>query len=495
MLKQRFIVQFGSNILIKLVTMIAGIVVARIAGARVVGIIAFGTSYVSIWGFINTIFAAGHLKLVSEGRDHGNCITTYTYLKGGSIALYLFVVLCWFICQKYLFNYKFESSDQQVIIIILLFVTALTQARNIVSNSYTATLQQAKANLPGVIEKTLFNVGRIVVVALGFRAIGLASWNLMTVIIVLPMCYILFRQLPWGVWDHGLFEKYKYYGVPSIFINIINSILQYADKLILAHYTNVGELGYYSVAMAVGGSLMLISNSIGTIFFPLFSKLISENKWDQVNNKMHIYQEINTLFILPVTILLVIIARPFLITLLGPQYEQSVVPFMIIILSTYVVIVGVPYGNIIYGLGKFYVNVWLSVIKLITFFFSITFFVSPIFLDLGAIGVALNLLLINLLSNSMYFLISHKIGHLTFDRINNVRMVVIIVLSGAIYYLSRILSSHTSWWWVIIIPIYLVIVYAILFATKLIRIKNIQVLLDVLNIKKTYKYISDELRK
>ena len=51
MLKQKFIVHFGSNFIIQLFSLFAGIIVARLAGPEVVGTIAYGTSYVMVWGF------------------------------------------------------------------------------------------------------------------------------------------------------------------------------------------------------------------------------------------------------------------------------------------------------------------------------------------------------------------------------------------------------------------------------------------------------------
>ena len=95
MLKQKFATQFGTSILIKLVTMIAGFIVARFAGPVVLGTISYGTSYVSIWAFIGTIFVTGHLKLVSEGQDHGDCVATYVWLKSISIVVYIVFVLGW----------------------------------------------------------------------------------------------------------------------------------------------------------------------------------------------------------------------------------------------------------------------------------------------------------------------------------------------------------------------------------------------------------------
>lgn len=494
MLKQRFLVQFGSNMVIKVVAMIAGIVVARVAGPGVVGTLAFGMSYVSLWGFLNTTFAPAHLKLVSEGRNQGDCIATYTYLKIWITALFIVVVFFWFIFQKYFLKYKFESIEQQYVIGIYVLVTVVTQMYNIVSNSYTATLQQAKANLPNLIQNIVFNFGRIGVVLLGFRAVGLASWNLIAVIIVSPICYRLFKKLPWGTWNKELMRKYIFYGIPTILFSIVNSVLLFADKLLLTHYTNVTELGYYSAAFSIGGTFLLLSNAIGTIFFPLFSRLITENNWEQINIQIKIFQRFCTQFILPFILLLVVVSRPLLILMLGNEYEPSVISFMLISLSSYFIIIGMPYGNIINGMGKFYLNVWISLGKLAVFILALTFFVSPRYLDLGATGVAINYLLINVLSNLLYILVSNKIGKLKIDYTNSIRTIVVFLVTGILYYISHSLFSQSNWIWLIQIPLYFFVIYGILFLTGMIKTDDIRLLWNTMNPRKTMIYIKSELK-
>lgn len=66
MLKQKFIIQYGSMAITQIVGMFAGIIVARLAGPGVMGMVAYATSYVSLLGFINGVFGSAHIKLVNE---------------------------------------------------------------------------------------------------------------------------------------------------------------------------------------------------------------------------------------------------------------------------------------------------------------------------------------------------------------------------------------------------------------------------------------------
>ena len=161
--------------------------IARIAGPEVLGIIAFATAYVSIFGFITGLFGTSHIKLISEGRNLGKCMSTYTRLQIFSIGLFLLVVLCWFCFQKFVQHHVFESKVQEQVILIILVAVVFTKLVDFNNSSFTGQLKQTKANLPHLIRGFLFQVGKIAVVLLGFRALGLANWNLITAVIVLPI--------------------------------------------------------------------------------------------------------------------------------------------------------------------------------------------------------------------------------------------------------------------------------------------------------------------
>ena len=495
MLKQKFATQFGTSILIKLVTMIAGFIVARFAGPVVLGTISYGTSYVSIWAFIGTIFVTGHLKLVSEGQDHGDCVATYVWLKSISIVVYIVFVLGWLSFQINFQNVAFEAPHQVAVIIVLLAATALTQFYNLVFDSYTAMLMQAKANLPLVIQSIVLHIGRIIVVAMGARALGLSIWQLISLVLVMPLLIKYFKDLPMGKVNKKLLSRYMHYGLPTLLLTAIYSVLQFADKLVLAHYSSVEELGYYAAAMSVGGTMLILSGSIGTIFFPLFSKLLKDNNWNEVNRKNKTYQTFNTLFLLPIIMLIAIIAKPLMITVLGARYEPSVLPFKIIVLSTYLVIVGMPYGNIITGMGKFYTNVWINASQLFVFIISINYFLSPKYLNLGATGLALNLMITYLYRNGAYVIVSSKLGSLKYDQENIIRMAIIILLSLAFWGIAGVIQKTYELWWIILIPIYLITVYSILYVLRLITKEHIRTLMELTNLKKTAAYVRSETKR
>ena len=494
MLKQKFLTQFGSTLIIRVVALIAGIIVARIAGPEVIGTIAFGTAYVSLWSFVNGLFSTGHIKMISEGKDLGSCVTTYSFLQGGSMVLYFILVSGWFIIQKYFFNYPFESVDQQLVIIILLFATIATLILDFNNVTFTAKLKQAKANYPLFVKSIIWQIGRIIIVLLGFKAVALAGWNLVVTVILLPLSWSLYKSFPRGKYDRTLAKKYWSYVPPIALVVITNNILNYSDKLLLSYYTNVTELGYYTAAFSIGGMFLLVSKATGQIFFPFFSQKIAEKDWHGINQKIHKYQDFAVLFILPAVCVFAIAGEPFIISLLGNKYQSSIIPFQILLFATFISIVGMPYGNIISGMGRFYLSALINVIRVLIFIVSLTVFVSPKFLDLGAVGLAFNLLTINIVGNILYLYFGRRLGELKNRGIQIIRYLITGIILLLIFILRNYMDISNTFGNVILLSvIFLVIFYGSFSLVGLIKYDHYIFFLDIIKVRSLIKYIKDEL--
>ena len=496
MLKQKFIVQYGSMAITQILGMVAGIVVARLAGPGVMGMVAYGTSYVSLLGFINGIFGSAHIKLVSEGREHSECMAVYTKLQIICALIYFTAVLALFIIQKNILHYPFESREQEWIILIALLTHAFELYGQYANTVFTANLQQAKANLPNFFKSIIFHIGRILIVIFFVKnlALKLYSWHLILAILFIPIIHRLLKEYPIGKYDNKVAKKYFKYGRAIFFMSVIDYVTSYSDKLMLAHYTNTTQLGYYSAANSIGGLILTLAGSAGLIFFPLFSGYISKGDWESVNTKIYQYHEFIILFIFPLICLLSIVGGPILLLILGNKYKPSIIPFQILIFATYISVVGMPYGNIITGMGKFNLAVVINIIRLGTFLISLFIFIAPNMLNLGAVGVAANQLVINLTRNGLYLYFAKKLGEVRLKSNNNIRHIIIIGWTFLAFFISIYLKKFIEIWWLLMIPIYLIPLYLILNITGLMKKEHWKLLLDTLNVKKTLKYTYNEIR-
>ena len=123
MLKQKFLLSYGLGLLSSFLGAILGIIVARICGPSVMGTIAFGLSFVSLFKFITDLgLNTTHIKFISEGGDMGEKNKTFLVLKFFSTILFLIVLLSVFIAQVFIFKVKFESGDHKIVVLLYIVI-------------------------------------------------------------------------------------------------------------------------------------------------------------------------------------------------------------------------------------------------------------------------------------------------------------------------------------------------------------------------------------
>lgn len=493
MLKQKFIFQYGTNIGLKIFGMLAGIIVARIAGPQVIGTLSYGLAYVSLFSIITGIFGAPHVKLVSEGRPLGKCMGTYAGLQFSAIGLFVVATVIWFFFQKYYLKHTFESRTVEIVVFIMIFKKALDRVMIFSEDAFLAKLQQVKSNLPKIILDLIYHPGRILIVWLGFRAVALASWELLVSVMVLPVIYKLLKGLDWERFDKKLAMEYVKYAIPILLYMIFGIISSQGDKIILEHYSNTTELGYYTAAYTFGGFVLLLGYTVGQIFFPLFSSYMAANDWDKLLLTISKYHKFIVIFLLPFLCAGALISGPLITLVLSAKYSQSIVPFSILLFSSFFLIWFMPYSNIITGKGRFYLYAFIQFLKLIVFIFSIFFLINPDYLGLGAKGLALNTFIVVLAEGIFYWIAAYRIGSLGFDRKNLSVMILVLFLTAVFYFIYPVVKDSFSFAWIIFFLGYLAIVYGILFLIKVMSVGYIRSSLAAFSPSLMRKYIKDEI--
>jgi O-antigen/teichoic acid export membrane protein len=199
---------------------------------------------------------------------------------------------------------------------------------------------------------------------------------------------------------------------------------------------------------------------------------------------------------LPFASFLALSSDPLLIWVLGKKFYPSVIPFAVLVFASFILIIGIPFGNIIAGAGKFRLIVFLHILKFCFFSISLYFLISPSMIGLGALGLAINVLLVNIFQNVISFFVSKKIGTIAVRQ--RILFVLLLTMSVFIlYYLSlNYLKTHLGSLWIFLIALtYFILVYGSLWLTRLVNRSDIESLLTILNVSKTMKYFKEELRK
>ncbi len=83
-----------------------------------------------------------------EGYDQKDCTTTYAVLHLITKTLFLSIVGGYFLLQKYLFNYPFESRTHEIVIIILMVSIYLETIIDIPKAKFWSKNRTSKTGYP-----------------------------------------------------------------------------------------------------------------------------------------------------------------------------------------------------------------------------------------------------------------------------------------------------------------------------------------------------------
>lgn len=186
-----------------------------------------------------------------------------------------------------------------------------------------ARTEQAKTDIPQLTQTLLYQIFRLVAVLLGFKAIAIATSNLIAVIVVAPIYFYLGRELKIETFDKSIAVKMIKISFPVILLIVFQTLFNTFDKVLLKYLSSTIEVGYYSIAFIFASFIRTIEGAAGLLFFPFFSKTISENNINLINNSIYKFENFSFAFILPGILIISIMADKVILLTYGKGFLAS----------------------------------------------------------------------------------------------------------------------------------------------------------------------------
>lgn len=494
---QKIVLSYSSKIIIQVIQMIATLIVARIVGPGVIGTLAYGLAFVSMFSFIADLgTGTAHMRLIAAGNDESKCVGTYLRIKLILSTAFVFIVTFALLYTKYFSGSGFESSEQEIIIFIYLIIIAIGQFTGLYSTTWAAHMEQAKQDVPQFLQTVLYQILRILIAILGFKAIGLALGNLMAALITIPLYLFLGRSITIGKFDKVLFKHYISISLPVVVLGICQVLIFSVDKVYLQSQTDLVMLGNYSAAVGLAVFIKTIESSVGLLLFPLFSSYIVEKNFDRINSVIKKYELITIGFILPAIVTLSIFSNAIISILYGHKFTEAAPVFSIIVFSYFTSMILLPYGNLLFGLGKFKETAWLWIIAVAFFFMTAYGLVSRGMLNLKGAGMAMSLLLTNLVLLIFTIFLIKKYLNDQIKIIPGIKLIffVFIYFSVLLLFVYKFLPDGLIYQTIIACCAYLLFLLLgrIL---NIIRKEDLLMIKEIFNLRKMKSYVKNELKR
>jgi len=342
MIAQKTSLAFFSNIFQKGIGFISLYFVAHYMGPKALGIIAYATAYIGMFAtFADLGFGTAHVKKISEGKDLGKCIGTFLSVK---VSLTVLMAVMVFL-SIHLFQEKSLNKEELTVLYIVLAYTILTNFSTVIISTFTSRRETAKEKLPAVIQKIINVSGRVFVAVMGFGVVYLAVVDFISAIVLLVILILLFRAYPISKPDFGYLKSYTSFAIPIMFIGFLTSIALNIDKVIIKHFWDVTNVGYYSAAQSISSLLTFVWSASMMLTFSKLSSLHSEGNMDNLRKFAQRAERFNSMILIPAFFYILVFSEPLCRVLLGNQFITT--PIILVVLSAVAVVNGItqPYAQ------------------------------------------------------------------------------------------------------------------------------------------------------
>ena len=475
----------------------ASIVVARVAGPTVLGTVAFGNAYASMLQFLGDLgLGTAHVKLISEGQDLGKCNSTFIRLKSISIGIYFIATVGLFLSQKFIFGAEFESVEHEYVIFIFIGMVTIQLFQQIPIRTFAAKTEQAKRDVPDIIRNIFLHIARIVVVLLGYKAITLATTHTISLLLITPFMWYLFKDNPFGGYDKELAKLYIKIAIPNILLVVSTTIVAQMDKVLLQFFSSSEEVGYYTAGYRIGGFILLIAQSVGLLFYPMFSEAISKGDHVLVKNRIEKFERFSFLFIMPVVIFLALYSDTIVYYILGEEYIPSINVLSVITVAMFIMVLSMTYGNVLTGMGLFTLVAKLSFINVIIFLLALVILIHPNFLGLDSMGAAYGVMISNVFLGLSYRYLANKRLPILED-VHSLKYIIFGIVNFVLFYFGY--KYFTEMWGNVFrfsYPlIYFILTYLAFALFRMIEKEDLKMLYSLFDFKAMKNYIGGEMKQ
>lgn len=256
-----------------------------------------------------------------------------------------------------------------------------------------------------------------------YGVLGFFLSSLLASMLMFPLSIYLIKKDLVATIDFGWCVKLLQYGYPMVFSSLFYWALSSVDRCMLAMYTDVHEVGLYSIGFKFANIIIFVNNAVVQAWIPFCMKMFSEDE----NYKCKI-AEIYSRYICVLTFLGTIMAlfsKELLMMLVPAEYLMAATTLSVLVIGTVVYsstqfsVIGIMFEE-----KTKYVSQVSFLVLLVNILFN--FYLIPIY---GAVGAAVAMLLSYLLMTILYFFITFKIHYIPYSKYINCYCLFVLTLS------------------------------------------------------------------
>jgi O-antigen/teichoic acid export membrane protein len=503
MIARKSLLIMTSNFTEGLLAYVALFFIARYMGPESYGIIGFAMGFIGLFTVLLDLgFNAAHIKRVSEGKDPGLCIGTYTITKLMLSVVMVATVLGAILFWKLVLGRGFESPAHETALYIILGYYVINGIATMFNTTYRAMKEIAKSEIPLILGAGMRTIAIIFVALSGFGPIALAYTYVFGEIIFLISSVLLFRGYPIKKPTRECFKNYAVFAFPIILVGISTTIISNADKVIIQLFWSSTEVGYYFACYRITQFLLVTASSLGILLLPTISSYHMNNDIISINKTVLLSERYISMLVFPMVIGMVVLAEPIVRILLSSSFYPAYPILMILPFFVLLEALSIPFTYQVVGMNKPKLAGYRILIMVcITIALNIILVPKDIKLlgvtlfGLGAVGASIATV-IGYIAGFIYCrIVSWRLTKYQWNLKILLHLLAATIMGIILYKLNEIVSIDR--WFILLgfVGLGLAIYLGVLILVREFTRDDYHFLLDVLSIKKMWNYITKEMKK
>lgn len=333
--------------------------------------------------------------------------TAFTvYLLLSVTCCFLFLLVLPYVVEKVMNIPQPLQSKALHVFTIAIVLFSINMIMGVFGSLIIGFQRMGYSNLISLCSTVLTAVGTVFFLYNGYGLAGLIYNNfIVTMFVVLANVLAarhLFPQMrinPFAWFSKEILAKIFDFSWKVQITNITQLMIFQIDRVLLSHYLGLESVSYYEVANRIATQARSFVASIFSPMIPAASALHATEENDKVAGLYRRSFKYMTIAAVPFSILVIVLAHPFIRVWMGPHFETSAITLQLLMGAYMMNLMTGPGSFILSGINKPHVSMRSSVLAGITNLILCLLFVRWI----GYYGIILGIL-ISIVTSGCYFL-------------------------------------------------------------------------------------------
>ncbi len=162
-------------------------------------------------------------------------------------------------------------------------------------------------------------------------------------------------------WNTSIWKKFLGMSWPIALVGIFGVIYGYIDSIMMGHWGQITETGWYNAAAKVAAVTSVPMILISQSFYPVLSKFFKESK-EKLQRIWNYQMELMIILAVPIVVGGITLASKIIDFIYDPSYNRSILAFQILVVMAGLVFLCHPFNQLLIAVNQQKKFFWISLI-------------------------------------------------------------------------------------------------------------------------------------